>query len=124
MTRIAFYGDIAASESRPVSSVLTNWLDRGPLNGRERMFGYELTYEDESTYLYCHEAATAPGRPTHYLIEGTLDGDESESVANLKQLINLCASSGLSCEIDYMPVDSEGEPVGAEVTMTTRDSSK
>ncbi|APA97338.1 hypothetical protein [Nocardia seriolae] len=120
---ISFSGDIKMTDSRLVRSAFEEWLDTNRISVKERMSGFELTYEDEDTYVFCYEATVPAGVNPFFLFEGSIKGKESDSINKLKELIRVCAGKGLECIIDYTPVDDEGDPIGEEVTITIMDAS-
>lgn len=122
MNRISFHGDIKSDSSNLVLTTFKEWLHTDSIDAKDRMFGFELTYDDDITYVYCHEATMPPGSDRLFLVEGSINSIESDPVRKLKGLVRLCTSKGIECALDYTPVDSEGEPVGEEVTLTASDS--
>ncbi|PSR68623.1 hypothetical protein C8258_08945 [Nocardia sp. MDA0666] len=120
---ISFNGDIKIADNRVVRDAFEEWLGTNNTSVKERMSGFELTYEDEDTYVFCYEATVRAGVNPFYLFEGSLEGVESDSIEKLRALIRVCVGKDLECIIDYTPVDDEGDPVGEEVTISRMDIS-
>ncbi|MFE3961019.1 hypothetical protein ACFXPS_43495 [Nocardia sp. NPDC059091] len=118
MNCISFCGTIEHSASERISSVVMQWLGTSRVDVKERMFGFELSYQDSSVDFYCYEATVLLGVDPFFLIEGVMEQVSVDPVEKLAGLVRLAAAEGLECILDYTPVDSDGSPTGAEMTIT------
>lgn len=119
MTRTAFYGRFEHCASERISNILTGWLGTSDVNAKDRLFGFELVYEDSSIYLYCYEVRWPDGgSESFYLLEGVIEQAGVDAVERLTDLVRLAAAKSVECVIDYTPVDSDDTPVGEEQTIT------
>ncbi|MGX1811050.1 hypothetical protein ACWIGI_35470 [Nocardia sp. NPDC055321] len=101
-----------------MAAVITRWLGTTAVKAKDRMFGFELTYEDDSIYVYCHEAQGGREYRSYYLVEGVIETSDANPVERLTGLVRIAVADGLDCSVDYTPVDAEGEPIGDESTIT------
>ncbi|MFI9507023.1 hypothetical protein [Nocardia sp. NPDC052566] len=114
MQRIEFAGILETSNREAVESAMSRWLGTD-LRMEDEYGAFEKSYEDDSLYVYCHEAPL--GDDTFYLLEGSIDGPITNSVARLRSLATICRESGLDHEIDYTEVDSAGKSLSEEKTI-------
>lgn len=114
MQRIEFAGTLETGNRETVESAISCWLNTD-LRMEDEYGAFEKVYEDDSLYVYCHEAPL--GDDTFYLLEGSIDGPVADAVARLHSLAAICRSCGLDHEIDYTEVDSDGKPVSEEKTI-------
>ncbi|GAA2851054.1 hypothetical protein GCM10010517_08610 [Streptosporangium fragile] len=109
MNQIDFRGTIDTNDDKLVAGLLRDWLKTDALHVKIRIFGEEMRYEDDTTYLYCYGLGNPP-----FLLEGHTGGTLDEAVAWLRQLKDLFADRGVTCLIDYEEVDEEGTSVSGE----------
>lgn len=117
IVRVSFYGDVKHGTSREIAGVFEKWLATPEFSARERMFGFELTYEVPTVYVYCHEAIGPRGAGTLFLFEGTLGDETADPIERLHDLVQLFATADLYCVVDYTPIDIDDDPIGNEVTI-------
>ncbi|MBB2908922.1 hypothetical protein FHS43_000168 [Streptosporangium becharense] len=120
MNQVSFCGSIDTGDYELVAGLLRDWLRTDALHVKIRLFGEEMTYEDETIYLYCYNALIRPPNAPYFLLEGHTGGTLDEAAGWLRQLTRLCAGRGVSCTIDYQEVDEDGTPVSEE-EFTVRD---
>jgi hypothetical protein len=118
MDRVAFYGDMETGDLQVAAGLLSSWLGRDDLVVKSRVAGDEITYEDEATYVYCHEADTSAGNAPFFLLEGQVAGPLASANEQLSALARLCDAGGVGCGLDYVQLDDDGDQVGEEFTVS------
>ncbi len=114
MSKTAFYGTISASNGAMVEQLLSDWLKTNSLGIKVKMTGWEATYQDASTYLYCHEDFSG----NLFLLEGETRNSLEETVRSLELLRGLCQTRAVAGRFECLVVDDDGNASG-ELTYVT-----
>lgn len=117
MDRVAYYGDIDTGDPQVVTRLIQDWLKTEKLSIQVGHVGVEIVYEDEGFYLFCHEAASRPGRAPWYLLEGHMDRTLEAAKAQLRELLLLCRAHDLECSLEYVQVNEDGDEVSEQFTV-------
>jgi hypothetical protein len=117
MNRVAFYGTIRTADHEVVAELLRDWLKIENLDIKIRIVGVEITFENDTIYLYAHLATASPPGKQFFLLEGNIVATLDVANARLQQLLQLCRGNNVSCDLEYEEVDEEGNLVSEEFTV-------
>ncbi|MFD9957820.1 hypothetical protein [Amycolatopsis sp. NPDC058986] len=118
MPHTDFSGDITTRDHEIIEEILSAWLSVPGLRMKSQRSRFEVSYEDATVELYCHEARPATGTGYgFFLLDGGLALPRAEAADRLAALGRLCGDRGLRFEISHVEVDAEGNELGDEWTI-------
>ncbi|HET6236525.1 MAG TPA: hypothetical protein VFE41_16420 [Acetobacteraceae bacterium] len=109
---VTFTGVINSDDFEVVLDGLRRWLGEPGLQGRERLSGEQVTFEDARVALICSRSFGSRGVGHDFLIEGTVFDDLDPALRFLAALRQAYVGSGVTAELEYGEMDADGMPTG------------
>jgi hypothetical protein len=109
---ITFTGVIHSGDFEVVLDGLRRWLGVPALQGRHRLSGEQVTFEDGRVELICSRSFGSRGSGPDFLIEGTVFDDLDPALHFLAALRAAYAASGVAADLEYGEVTADGAPTG------------
>jgi hypothetical protein len=114
MKKIAFYGSIWVDDFKIINSILKKWLNVNRLETKIKLSGEEITYQNETIYIYCHADTSSEEEDPSYLIEGEMAASIDDARVKLNNLLKICESYNIEHDFEYVEVDKDGKEVSEQ----------
>ncbi|MEU1995198.1 GyrI-like domain-containing protein [Nocardia gamkensis] len=116
MAITSYHGTFYTESPEIIEQILRSWLSKNDLQMKPHR-GFQMHYETDGFELYCYDAG-GPEAPFYFLLEGRIEDAPDTATTRLRDLADLSRNAGLEFSIDYEQVDSEGNPLSAEKTIS------
>jgi hypothetical protein len=116
MAVTSYHGTFYTASPEIIEHILISWLSKNNLQMKPHR-GFQMHYETDGFELYCYDAG-GPEAPFYFLLEGRIEATPDSAANRLRDLADLSRSAGLEFSIDYEKVDTEGNPLSAEKTIS------
>jgi len=107
---VTFTGVIHSDDFAVVLDGLRHWLGAPALDGRQRLSGEQVTFEDGRVELICSRSFNSRGSGPDFLIEGTVFDDLDPALHFLAALRT--AYAGVEVDLEYGELDADGTATG------------
>ncbi|MBZ4413222.1 hypothetical protein K8640_33885 [Myxococcus sp. XM-1-1-1] len=117
MDKFTFTGSFETDDAQVLSRLLQDGFKIPEPRTRVGRVGVEMVSESDGFYLFCHEAATRPGNPPRYLLEGSMSGALSPTRDRLQRLATLARERKVSMDLEFVQVNEEGDELSEPVIL-------